>query len=290
MTGTVRSLNLEAYSESLYPLYRFGWSDLHALRAGRFKVIAAPRPELYDLQQDPFEEHNVFETRRALGERMIARLHDLEASSTSSTPGQSRSDVDADTAAKLAALGYVGRSGVQPSDQTPAGSQTPRIRLVRWIREIVHDAENHRSGVSARARGNMHATATRPPADSDSARAYSCQSRDQRPALMQPGESRQFSATATLSDRTTRDITATAVWRTSNSSVFSRDAAASSRRSTAGERLIAVSYQNRSATLVHRQSSERDGHPHGHRQGSHLSDRRARGSRSSADRLRENPR
>jgi len=116
-TGAVRSLNLEAYSESLYPLYRFGWSDLHALRAGRFKVIAAPRPELYDLQQDPFEEHNVFEAQRALAERMIARLHKMEASSEVSTAGQSQSDVDPETAAKLASLGYVSRSGVRhPAD------------------------------------------------------------------------------------------------------------------------------------------------------------------------------
>jgi arylsulfatase A-like enzyme len=117
MTGAGRSLDLEAYSESLYPLHQFGWSDLHALRVGHFKVIAAPRPELYDLEQDPFEEHNVFEARRALAERMIARLHKMEASSGLSSPGQSHGDVDPETAAKLAALGYVSRSGVRhPTD------------------------------------------------------------------------------------------------------------------------------------------------------------------------------
>ena len=128
MTGAVGSLNLDAYSESLYPLYRFGWSDLHALRAGRFKVVAAPRPELYDLQEDPFEEHNVFETRRALSEQMMARLRDMEASSTLSTPGQSQGDVDADTMAKLSALGYVSRSGV--GHQAPAGGlQDPKDQI-----------------------------------------------------------------------------------------------------------------------------------------------------------------
>ncbi len=38
------------YAESLTPLLHFGWSDLRALREGRFKYIAAPRPELYDLK------------------------------------------------------------------------------------------------------------------------------------------------------------------------------------------------------------------------------------------------
>lgn len=49
MTGASADLNLDAYSESYYARYHYGWSELRALRAGRFKLIAAPRPELYDL-------------------------------------------------------------------------------------------------------------------------------------------------------------------------------------------------------------------------------------------------
>jgi len=114
MTGAVTSLNLEAYSESLYPL-RFGWSDLHSLRSGRFKVIAAPRPELYDAQQDPFEEHNVFDSDRSVGERMLARLREMEGPAASATSPQNQTNVDAEVAAKLAALGYVSRSTVTPT-------------------------------------------------------------------------------------------------------------------------------------------------------------------------------
>ena len=39
----------------MYPLHHYGWSDLHALRSGRYKVIDAPRPELYDVDRDPHE-------------------------------------------------------------------------------------------------------------------------------------------------------------------------------------------------------------------------------------------
>jgi len=109
MTGAVASLNLEAYSESLYPL-RFGWSDLHSLRAGRFKVIAAPQPELYDLDHDRFEEHNVFDRERSVAERMLARLRDMERPASSAISSQNQTNTDADTAAKLASLGYVSRS------------------------------------------------------------------------------------------------------------------------------------------------------------------------------------
>jgi arylsulfatase A-like enzyme len=111
MTGRVRTLNLEAYSESLYPLHAFGWSELHALRAGRFKVIAAPRPELYDLESDPFEEHNQYSERRAVGEQMIARLHELQRRSEAFAPAErARVDGEAETADRLATLGYLSRS------------------------------------------------------------------------------------------------------------------------------------------------------------------------------------
>ena len=120
MTGEARSLNLDAYAESLYPLYRFGWSDLRALRSGRFKVIAAPRPELYELDRDPFEAHNVFDAQRALGERMIERLREIERSARSSTAEGARPQIDAETAAKLASLGYVSRPTVAAArDELP---------------------------------------------------------------------------------------------------------------------------------------------------------------------------
>jgi arylsulfatase A-like enzyme len=113
MTGAVRSPDFEAYAESVYPV-RFGWSELHALRVGRFKVIAAPRPELYDLQHDPFEEHNVFERDRAVAGRMLARLREMERAGSDQSR-QSHTSIDADTAAKLASLGYVSRSAATSS-------------------------------------------------------------------------------------------------------------------------------------------------------------------------------
>ena len=42
---------------------RFGWSPLKTLQEGRFKLIDAPRPELYDLDRDPFEERNIHAER-----------------------------------------------------------------------------------------------------------------------------------------------------------------------------------------------------------------------------------
>ena len=71
--GRAANLDLEAFAESVQP-ERLGWSALGSLRAGRFKVIDAPRPELYDLARDPLEQANIYADRRALADAMIARV------------------------------------------------------------------------------------------------------------------------------------------------------------------------------------------------------------------------
>jgi len=109
MTGDRKTLDLEGYAEALYPLHHFGWSDLRAWRAGRYKVIDAPRPELYDLDRDPQEEKNLYADRRTLADGMISRLREHEKD-TPGNEGASKPavDVDPEARARLAALGYVG--------------------------------------------------------------------------------------------------------------------------------------------------------------------------------------
>jgi len=109
MTGRVKHLDLDAYSESAYPR-RFGWSELYALRAGRYKFIDAPRPELYDLDVDPGEQHNIFNERSALGSAMAGRVDALTKSAPAREPVDTA--VEGETVSRLSALGYVGRGAV----------------------------------------------------------------------------------------------------------------------------------------------------------------------------------
>jgi arylsulfatase A-like enzyme/Tfp pilus assembly protein PilF len=106
MTGEETDANLEAYSESLYPRNHYGWSDLRALRSGRFKYIQAPQPELYDLERDPGERHNLYVERQSLGERMARELGRVAAEQPDADIGPS--SVDPETHERLAALGYIG--------------------------------------------------------------------------------------------------------------------------------------------------------------------------------------
>ncbi len=110
MTGDRVEMNLDGYAEAMYPLHHYGWSALRALRAGRFKLIDAPRPELYDLERDPHESRNLFDDRRALGVRLQEQLRTLERqwSEAGAASVTAPADVDPDVRERLAALGYVG--------------------------------------------------------------------------------------------------------------------------------------------------------------------------------------
>ena len=106
ISGNATDLNLDAYSESLYARNHYGWSELRALRSGRFKYIATTRPELYDLERDPREERNLFDERRSLADRMAQELDRLAVELPGETSGPSV--VDPETRERLAALGYIG--------------------------------------------------------------------------------------------------------------------------------------------------------------------------------------
>jgi arylsulfatase A-like enzyme/Tfp pilus assembly protein PilF len=131
MTGARPDMGLEAYAEAVYPLHHFGWSDLRALRQGRYKLIAAPRPELYDLQEDPAEATNLFTARKALGDRMLGRLAEMEAHFKSSGQAKSQAvEIDPDARARLAALGYVGSFVASVGDDgSRAGLADPKDKV-----------------------------------------------------------------------------------------------------------------------------------------------------------------
>ena len=130
MTGGSQDMGLEAYAEAVYPLHHFGWSDLRALRQGRYKLIAAPRPELYDLQDDPREERNIYQERKPLGDRMINRLTQMEEGfKTSAQHSSQATEVDPDAKARLAALGYVGSFVATVGDTQRTGLADPKDKV-----------------------------------------------------------------------------------------------------------------------------------------------------------------
>src|SRR5207248_10283016 len=103
-------LNLVALSETWYPRHHYGWSELTAIRDGRYHFIAAPRRELYDLQIDPGELHDIAADNPARADALERALGTFLAQVSANRAPAAPRPVDPDVEARLRSLGYVGSS------------------------------------------------------------------------------------------------------------------------------------------------------------------------------------
>jgi len=98
-----------AYSETYWPNYHYGWSELKSLRKGQVKFISAPKPELYDVWQDPGEVTNLVNAKASLGNELQRELDAFMAEySVEGIDDVQPQKVDQDSLEKLQALGYLG--------------------------------------------------------------------------------------------------------------------------------------------------------------------------------------
>ncbi len=98
-----------AYSETYYPRYHFGWSELKSLQNSRYKYIQAPRPELYDIVNDPNELTNIYRQEIRIGKQFEEKLNSLlEKMSAEGIKEKGPQKLDEEAMEKLMALGYVG--------------------------------------------------------------------------------------------------------------------------------------------------------------------------------------
>ncbi|HXU29701.1 MAG TPA: sulfatase-like hydrolase/transferase [Thermoanaerobaculia bacterium] len=152
----------DVYAETRYPEI-FGWSPLSMLRRRDAKYISAPRPELYDLARDPGERRNLLPEKPAPGARdpgsgFATRLAEIEAGAvkTAAPP------VDAETAARLASLGYVSGGGGTVRSPAGGGRPDPKDRIDLFQR-FEAAALALRSGQAARATAELRALAAADP-------------------------------------------------------------------------------------------------------------------------------
>ena len=101
-TGTIADAGI--YSEALYSRYHFGWSELYALTDARYRLIRAPRDELFDLERDPRETASVAAERPQVRQAMRSALDGLVRNAAIAAP----SAVNDQDRQRLAALGYIG--------------------------------------------------------------------------------------------------------------------------------------------------------------------------------------
>jgi choline-sulfatase len=116
-----------AYVETQLPWRFFGWSPLEAWRRPDWKLIVAPRPELYRPDLDPHEAKNLYDEERRQAGRLAAELAEVKKRPTLA----SENAQDPEVTEKLRALGYVGAGGGQGA--IPRGLPDPKDRIAERI-------------------------------------------------------------------------------------------------------------------------------------------------------------
>jgi arylsulfatase A-like enzyme len=136
MARTSASEHKPAYSRTDLPSRGFGWSPLESWRSGKYLLIRAPKPELYDLESDPGATHNLSTSKKAVYDTLASQL---EAFSTrlQKQPTSSGSTLSSSELQKLASLGYVGLqhstavtevTGTDPKDKIAVANSVLRAR------------------------------------------------------------------------------------------------------------------------------------------------------------------
>jgi arylsulfatase A-like enzyme/Tfp pilus assembly protein PilF len=137
---------LPAVSETWYPRQHFGWSELAAIRDGRYKLIAAPRRELYDLQADPGETHDLASSDAARADALERELHEILGKTSSRKPASEARPIDPKTAERLRSLGYVaGTVSSQGRTAAPRADPKDKIALYNLLKRAADESVQGRS-------------------------------------------------------------------------------------------------------------------------------------------------
>jgi len=108
LRGDVAPPESPQYCESLLSQVGFGMAPLHGVRLDGFKYIRAPRPELYDLRNDPKELDNLYDHRKDFAIQLEARLDAImKQSDAIALDSSNKKPMDGETMEMLEALGYM---------------------------------------------------------------------------------------------------------------------------------------------------------------------------------------
>jgi choline-sulfatase len=128
--GELKTQDVEAYAETFVPRLYYGWSELRSLRRRNWKLVVAPRSELYDLGSDPGELRNRIADpeEQNLARGLLAKVAALPGSESVHPES-----VDPGTLASLRALGYLGGSAATPApERSFAELSDPKDKLAEY--------------------------------------------------------------------------------------------------------------------------------------------------------------
>ena len=162
--GVGKQPDLPQYSESLLAELGFGMAPLYGVRQGGYKWIRAPKPEVYDLKNDPKELQNIYQTEQVRAHELDQVLEGILSESSHWNFASAANPMDQETMENLMALGYLAKArdredvkGMDPKDGIVIYNKLEearhRAQAGRWadsevlLREILAELPGH---VSAR--------------------------------------------------------------------------------------------------------------------------------------------
>jgi arylsulfatase A-like enzyme/Flp pilus assembly protein TadD len=112
------------YAESFAPLLDFGWSPLRTVRAGGWKYIAAPSPELYHVADDRDETRNALADAPGRATSLAAQVARYSSDQLPAPPGGDR-----EAEGRLRALGYASGSRIATTRADPKDRRALAARI-----------------------------------------------------------------------------------------------------------------------------------------------------------------
>jgi len=131
-----------AYLETLYPKTSHGWSELRAMRTDQWKLIAAPKSELYKLAEDHGERSNVLGRYPADADHLKKKMWEITGPPESFGKLETR-QVDDKTLHELQSLGYAS-AGSRREIRVDMSGPDPKDRIhVLKVLDNAADLMNH---------------------------------------------------------------------------------------------------------------------------------------------------
>jgi arylsulfatase A-like enzyme/Flp pilus assembly protein TadD len=148
LTGESADLRLSAYAESPQPYTVLRLSTIRTLTQERWKYVWSTSPQLFDLQADPGELHNVIRQHEDTANSLREQLRSLLTSAPPRLAEANSAALTSDDVSKLESLGYVGlTTGSDAGDSSgldalePQGgdpyAQAPVIRAYERARDMI---------------------------------------------------------------------------------------------------------------------------------------------------------
>jgi tetratricopeptide (TPR) repeat protein len=129
--GSLMGAHQPVYAESVHARDAFGWAPLRSLRAGQFKYIEAPRPELYDLNTDPHELKNLYVPGSAKANDLRGQLAKLNARYVPKQPAPAH-EVSSTARALLDSLGYLAPGPRSTQESRATTRPDPKDKLAEF--------------------------------------------------------------------------------------------------------------------------------------------------------------